>query len=104
LEEDVQTTDDFALGTHALIGRAIGEVNGLQRRIDILEREVFVLQERLDSRPTRADFRFFIAALFALMLVAGGALVTVHMTWAGTSPLQLTRELFDRATAATPRG
>lgn len=75
--------EDFALGTNALLGRAIGEVSGLQRRIDVLEREMFLLQEKIDRKPSRFDFAFFILALLLMCVALGGGGVLLNLWWLG---------------------
>lgn len=75
--------EDYGLGANALLGRAIGEVNGLQRRVDTLEREIFILQEKIERKPSRFDFAVFIIALLMLAGILGGAGVAVNLWWAG---------------------
>ncbi|MCL4767934.1 MAG: hypothetical protein KJZ80_17050 [Hyphomicrobiaceae bacterium] len=76
-------TDDFALGSHALLGRAIGEVNGLQRRVGTVERDLFLLQERLDSKPTRTEFAFYIFGLMLLGMIFAGSVAVMNLWWLG---------------------
>jgi hypothetical protein len=75
--------EDFALGTQALLGRAIGEVNGLQRRIGSVERDLFLLQERLDAKPTRGEFAFYIFGLMLLGMVFAASIVVLNLWWLG---------------------
>ncbi len=75
--------EDFALGPHALLGRAIGEVNGLHRRIGTLERDLFLLQERLDAKPTRGEFAFYLFGLMLLGMVFAGSTVLLNLWWLG---------------------
>ncbi len=67
------SSEDYALGASALLGRAIGEVNGMHRRVDKLEREVLNLQERLEVKPSRLEFLMllFVMILIAILLGAG---------------------------------
>lgn len=65
-------SDDFTSGMSALVGRSIGELNGLQRRVDLLEKQVMKLQERQHSHATRRELRVQAGLLlFQTLLVAG---------------------------------
>jgi len=77
------SNDEFGLGTQALLGRAIGEVSGLQRRIGALERDLFLLQERLDAKPTRQEFAFYLFGLIMLGMVFSGSVVVLNLWWLG---------------------
>ena len=62
--------DDFSHGMSALLGRAIGEISGMQRRIELLERQVQTLQDRRSREIARRDARlngvFFIVQILVL--------------------------------------
>lgn len=76
-------SEDFNLGASALVGRAIGEVNGLQRRVDVLEREIFLLQERVDRKPSRGEFALYVFALLAMTMMVGGGFVVTALWYLG---------------------
>ena len=75
--------EDFALGPQALLGRAIGEVSGLQRRISTLERDIYQLQERLEAKPTRGEFAFYLFGLILIAMMFAGTFVVLNLWWMG---------------------
>jgi hypothetical protein len=72
--------DDITTGMGALLGRSIGELNGLQRRVDLLEKQMMNMQEHQQARSLRREFRWHAAfVVFQLLIVVG--LIAGLSTW-----------------------
>lgn len=67
--------DDFSTGMGALLGRSIGELNGLQRRVDLLEKQVMKLQERQHAQASRRELRVQAGLLFFQTLLVAGLVI-----------------------------
>lgn len=64
-----------------VVGQTIGEVRALHRRLDSLERDITVLTEKFDRRPSRAErYLLVLTSLLSAILIA--SFVLLYRSWA----------------------
>jgi hypothetical protein len=73
--------DDQRFDLKLIVGRTIGEMNGLHRRLDALEREVVTVQGMMSNKPTRSE-RYLIGFMTILVVLLGSTGIILFRLWA----------------------